>query len=1316
MEPGFPRAENDIPTFNPFRFSNLLFTWYEQKITLGAKRPLTKNDMMSLPLFMTSVEVFSTFKQCWALEAMRVATARAGYALTSPSPESPELKPRLWRVLHTLIFTEFWICGVCRLLNDGLLVLGTVWIKYIVRAAENQDVRSSFFYAGMITLSSLAQAFMLQQFIHGSFMSGSRVVCAATSAVSHATLGLRIHKMNPHKSLGEIGNVLSKDTSNLRDAVVFFHNLWACPLQIVVCVGLLFYMLGSAGIVSCILLAALIPVEKAVGKRAREARKKVSVHSDKRLALVNELIDGIWTVKLTNLAPFVHEKITALREAELYAAWQGMLISTLNAVVTRSATILITLLTFLFFSLAGNDPLTSDRAFASLAIINILGRPMQVIPTSVSLVVEALVSLERIESVILEAMKYEPLLYDPKQKTADAKQSPFKGGESIEAAVRVSVMNVTASRGAPDSVTVLKNISFDLAQPGLVIISGGNASGKSSLLLAILNELTFKEGTASITPRASTVAYSGHEPWIVNATAKENILLACRHLPESAREERYAHSLQACALVADFNEWVDGDGTLIGEKGINISGGQRQRLSLARVLCSDAQVYLLDAPMSGLDVVVQSQVFTKAILAAAKTKLVIMTDCQFKSSILSHSQRFIFCNNGQIVFDGTFAEASKAGVLASVSSYVVEETSSALPLTSDRSPPLKSVSLDPRAKHTRNEKHDDVNVSTRTADTYIAYFRSCGLRNVLAALLLSLTAYGMSAFADYQVAYWTDGEYSNDEFLRIYAVLSVLVVCANFGRYLMINRSGLAASKAMHSALLNSILGAKFSFFDSTPSGRITSRFSVDFDMIDFSIPSGIGTFQDAVLGIFTGVGVVVVSSPVYLLLIAPLVWKYLEIQQQYRNVSTVLKKIDSGAKSPLLSHLKETLTGLETIRAFGIEEQLSREFHALLDFSICSRLNWDFANRWMGIRLDIIGSIIVGFSAFLVAVSTLFSSTSGGHAGLMISYALKATQSMTIAIRSSAALENSFTSPERVQEYIALEQEVGGEDGVVNAEKSKETKEEKGVYGAVDTAASLQPKTALFAENIIVRYRPDLPPALIDLSFELGAGKLVGVCGRTGCGKSTTSLLIARAVDFQGHLQIAGKPHKEVSLLEYRRTVQVFPQNSFIFSGKLRHYLDPRAVHDDATLNRVLGDLAQAIEFASEGATTSSASAQAIHLSFLISPGGANLSAGQKQVVALARAALCGAEVVVLDEIISNMDADSAQRAIGIMKRELVTRGAAVLLIAHSVSEIAMCDEVWVMSGGRIVECGSPDELLRNDASFFAQMSSVSVGGKQQK
>ena len=163
------------------------------------------------------------------------------------------------------------------------------------------------------------------------------------------------------------------------------------------------------------MLAILIPIEKSIGKRARAARKKGTAHSDKRMSLINEMIDGIMTVKLTNLVPIMYEKVTLLRQAELGAAWQGMLISVLNTVITRSSTLLITLLTFLvYIHIPGNDPLTPDRAFASLAIINILGRPMQVIPSSVNIFVDAMVSLERIESLVLECEKYDPSLFTPK--------------------------------------------------------------------------------------------------------------------------------------------------------------------------------------------------------------------------------------------------------------------------------------------------------------------------------------------------------------------------------------------------------------------------------------------------------------------------------------------------------------------------------------------------------------------------------------------------------------------------------------------------------------------------------------------------------------------------------------------------------------------------------------------------------------------------------------------------------------------------------------------------------------------------------------
>jgi ABC-type multidrug transport system fused ATPase/permease subunit len=333
-----------------------------------------------------------------------------------------------------------------------------------------------------------------------------------------------------------------------------------------------------------------------------------------------------------------------------------------------------------------------------------------------------------------------------------------------------------------------------------------------------------------------------------------------------------------------------------------------------------------------------------------------------------------------------------------------------------------------------------------------------------------------------------------------------------------------------------------------------------------------------------------------------------------------------------------------------------------------------------------------------------------------MLSYAVKATASLTFAIRASAALENMFTSPDRVREYVALEQEtaIADRQAPAGVDPSPPLHEEYTGGVIYSQAHYVAGGPVVVGENVVARYAADLPPALDKVSFALMPGKLVGLCGRTGSGKSTMTMMLSRAIHTleEGRLLLFGRPHTSVPLAEYRRAVQVFPQASFIFSGNLRRYLDPRGAIDDRKLNQVLGDLAHALgdQGDSTGTGTGTGTGQQLTLDLVASAGGANLSAGQKQVVALARAALTDAKVVILDEITSNMDAAAAERAMGIVKRELVARGAAVLLIAHSVNDIAVCDEVWVMDSGHIVETGAPKDLLRNANSIFAFMSSVNT------
>ncbi len=330
-------------------------------IELGKKSPIKTSDMYMLPSDMKAEAIYLEFLQCWAMEDANAPL-------------------RLWKSMYRLIKKEFMIAGLMVFINSLSVLLAPVLLKWIVQANSNSNSVAIFFLACCITTNSIIGAIAVQQFIHGVFMTGSKVVSAGTSVVFYSTLCLRMHRMHPPKSVGEINNIQSKDSASLREFVVFAHNLWSCPLLVLVSVIMLVYLLGFAGLVTAVLLPTLIPIESYISKKSKIARKAMLVQSDKRMQLVNELIDGIKTVKLTSLIPLIYSKIMKLRDAELDKAWYGSLIEMANSVITSSSSLIITLVTFGVYSALSPLPLTADKAFATLAVITIIGRPMRVIP------------------------------------------------------------------------------------------------------------------------------------------------------------------------------------------------------------------------------------------------------------------------------------------------------------------------------------------------------------------------------------------------------------------------------------------------------------------------------------------------------------------------------------------------------------------------------------------------------------------------------------------------------------------------------------------------------------------------------------------------------------------------------------------------------------------------------------------------------------------------------------------------------------------------------------------------------------------------
>ena len=881
--------------------------------------------------------------------------------------------------------------------------------------------------------------------------------------------------------------------------------------------------------------------------------------------------------------------------------------------------------------------------------------------------------------------------YDTSNASSPLQKSdpyPYDRQLEIQQASRISLTNLTAMRSK--TTVVLRNVTLNIPiiQPGLVLIIGGNASGKTSLLLSILEELdTTVDSKINVTPPASSIAYIEHTPWIMNASVKQNILLAMAR-KSSFHSEFHNFSIEEedpismdleeavalCALESDLKEWEHGIETLIGERGVNISGGQRQRIALARALCSDAKIFLFDSPLSGLDAKVTQQVFHGAILEAAKSRMVVMTT--HYAGFLPFAERIIALSNGEIVFDGSYQSyldnaVVNADFLLNGDKDVTENLGKEEKGNEKGEKGKESEKGKGKAKGEKGNsiqtKKEDVTLVGTSFSTYKMYAQACGVHNLLIAILLTFLAYGISAFGDYLLAGTTEGYYTFRQYLIGYAVISFVVIIINLGRYFMYAYAGIIASVNLHDSLLRSILGATFSFFNETPSGRITSRFSSDLDVIDDSIHSSVQAIVDSLLGIITGIGVVCVEAPVYIFFAIPLTYLYLYFQRQYREVSKELKKIEAGAKSPLFSYFREVLCGLECVRGFRLQQKMIEQHNVMLDHSIRSRLNWDAANRWLGIRLDIIGCLIVSASAFSLLLarknvneplpgesSDGGSGGGGGQAGLMLSYALKATFSLSYAIRATTALENMFISVDRVAEYVKLEQETTPDEPPLHISEDEfrnfvppQSSSSAAANAMIEMTSTTKgsKKTTLFAKpsttsdillegrNIVARYSPLLPPALRSISFTIPAGRIIGVCGRTGCGKSTLTVVLAGAMPLtEGQVLLRGQPQEDISLRAYRNNVQIFPQDSYIFSGPLRNFLDPHNSHTDLKLHSLLNELTKATvtqEFkdsdrgASSGGGGDTSDYKVLGLSFEVTSGGSNLSAGQKQVAVLARAGI---------------------------------------------------------------------------------------------
>eukprot|EP00258_Populus_trichocarpa_P051202 XP_024467221.1 ABC transporter C family member 2 isoform X2 [Populus trichocarpa] len=1112
------------------------------------------------------------------------------------------------------------------------------------------------------------------QYFQNVMRVGYRLRATLVAAVFRKSLRLT-HEGRRKFASGKITNLMTTDAEALQQICQSLHTLWSAPFRIIVAMVLLYQQLNVASLLGALMLVLLFPIQTFVISRMQKLSKEGLQRTDKRIGLMNEILAAMDTVKCYAWESSFQAKVQGVRDDELSWFRKASLLGACNSFILNSIPVMVTVISFGMYTLLGGN-LTPARAFTSLSLFAVLRFPLFMLPNMITQVVNANVSLKRLEELFLAEERIllpNPLL-DPCLPAVSIKNGYFSWDSKAER-------------------PTLSNINLDVPIGSLVAVVGSTGEGKTSLVSAMLGELP-ATSDASVVIRG-TVAYVPQVSWIFNATVRDNILFGSPF--DSARYEK---AIDVTALQHDLDLLPGGDLTEIGERGVNISGGQKQRVSMARAVYSNSDVYIFDDPLSALDAQVGRQVFDKCIKGelSKKTRILVTNQLHF----LSQVDRIILVHEGMVKEEGTFEDLSNNGMLfqklmenaGKMEEYEEQEnneivdhkTSSKQVANGVMNNLPKNVSGTKKPKEGKSVliKQEERETGVVNLKVLIRYKNALGGAWVVMVLFMCyLMTEVLRVSSSTWLSNWTNQGTSKRHgplyYNLIYSFLSIGQVSVTLLNSYWLITSSLYAAKRLHDAMLNSILRAPMVFFHTNPLGRIINRFAKDLGDIDRNVAIFVNMFMGQISQLLSTFVLIGIVSTMSLWAIMPLLVLFYGAYLYYQSTAREVKRLDSITRSPVYAQFGEALNGLSTIRAYKAYDRMASINGKSMDNNVRYTLVNMGANRWLAIRLETLGGIMIWFTATFAVMQNgradnqqAFASTMG----LLLSYALNITSLLTAVLRLASLAENSLNSVERVGTYIELPSEA---PLVIESNRPPPGWPSSG---------------AIKFEDVVLRYRPELPPVLHGLSFTIFPSDKVGIVGRTGAGKSSMLNALFRIVELErGRILIDDCNISKFGLMDLRKVLGIIPQAPVLFSGTVRFNLDPFSEHNDA-------DLWEALERAH---LKDVIRRNSLGLDSEVTEAGDNFSVGQRQLLSLARALLRRSKILVLDEATAAVDVRTDALIQKTIREEF--RSCTMLIIAHRLNTIIDCDRVILLDSGRVLEYDTPEELLSNENSAFSKM-----------
>ncbi|XP_052077020.1 multidrug resistance-associated protein 1-like [Mytilus californianus] len=1247
----------------------------------GYRQKLERKDLFPLNEKDTSACVVPRFEEYWNQEVDYIKRSCAFSTTKNTDKGNEELKqqPQLVKCLLKAFGPYVLGAAMLNLLSSIFGLLTPFVLRLLIQFTEDHTnaLWEGYMYALVMFGLTIGKTIFETQQGQRNCNGDSRMWIAISSVIYKKTLRLS-NSAKKSSTSGEIVNLLSVDAGRISSC---FHNinyLWTIPFMFCSTLFLLWQTLGVSAFIGLGIVIVLIPFNSFLVKKGKDLHLEVMDLKDNRVKMMNEVLNGIKVLKLYAWEDSFEKQISTIRDKEMGVIRNQALVGTCMHLAWCLTPFLVSLGTFAMYVLI--DPenvLTAEKAFVAMSLFGMLSWNLNALPHIVNHYVQANVALKRIQAFLnKEELNEEAVTRNPEKKYA------------------VRVDSGTFAWNKEDDFS-LKDINVHIPEGSFVAIVGSVGSGKSSMLSAILGEMESMSGNVNL---KGTVAYVSQQAWIRNTSLQNNILFG-----KGMNKSEYNDIINATALRTDLDMLAGGDQTEIGEKGINLSGGQKQRVSLARALYQDADVYLLDDPLSAVDAHVGKHIFDEVLdkkgKLGKKTRILVTNGVSF----LPKTDMIITMVDGKIGEMGTFKELidHKGAFAEFLDNYMInkgsdkEETlagndeASNLSETKDENSNSGKTTND--INETDNKTMDKIieeesNESGKAKSAVMSFYMSAiGVPLSVFIIIFNIAFEILHRSSDVWISQWTSDNTTHingtvdttqrNMRLGVYAGIGTLQGFVLLLVGYSVSTARMNASRKLHKNLLRNILRSPMTFFDTTPVGRIVNRFSNDVARIDNEI---IYQFKDCIISaavVICNAVIICFGTPQFLCVLLPITILYFILQRFYTVTSTQLRRFETSANSPIYSQFAETISGTSTIRAYNQQARFIAESAERIDEHKIAQNSARVVSQWLSVRLQFMGALILLFVCIFAVLGK--ASLSAGIVGLIITYALEITGCLQWVVRVISDLENNTVSIEKIQEYTETPTEAAWE--IPEKEPSSSWPE----IGCIEF------------QDYGVRYREGLDLVLKGITCTIQPNEKIGIVGRTGAGKSSLTMALFRILEkAKGKIIIDGIDISTIGLHDLRSKITIIPQDPVLFSGTMKMNLDPFEEYSNEEIWKALehAHLKKFVDGLEEG------------LDHKCSEGGENFSVGQRQLVCLARALLRKTKILVLDEATAAVDLETDDLIQNTIRTEF--SDCTILTIAHRLNTIMDYTRIMVLDAGNISEFDTPSNLLENCKSMFYSMA----------